>query len=293
MAQRLRGSPDLYGRRGATASVNFVTCHDGFTLHDLVSYNEKHNAANGEDNRDGANDNESWNCGAEGPTDDPKIIELRRRQIKNAVALLMVSQGVPMVLMGDEVGRSQSGNNNAYCHDNELNWLDWRLRESNAELFQFFQRCIAFRKAHPVLRDRSCVATHPDSDSDGALVSWHGTRAWHADWAGYARTLAFMVGGGAYRSRRRHGRHDLRRDEHALGAPCVRAARALGGRRWHVFADTALPPPEDAWPVGAEPAVADQRRISVHDRSVVVLVGRASPDGRHQPSFPKGIRDGL
>ncbi len=121
---------------------------------DLVSYNEKHNWANGENNNDGGNDNDSWNCGWEGPTDDPGINALRRRQIKNAVSMLMVSQGVPMILMGDEVGRTQQGNNNTYCQDNELNWLDWTLLESNADLFRFFKHVIAFRHAHPVLRNR-------------------------------------------------------------------------------------------------------------------------------------------
>src|SRR5262249_42453887 len=150
MAQRLQGSPDLYGRRGATASVNFITCHDGFTLYDLVSYNQKHNEANGENNRDGSNDNDSWNCGWEGTTDNPAINRLRRRQIRNAVALLLVSQGVPMLLMGDEVGRTQGGNNNAYCHDNGITWLDWGLRQANADLFRFVKHCLAFRKAHPV-----------------------------------------------------------------------------------------------------------------------------------------------
>src|SRR4029077_858655 len=128
-ATRISGSSDLYewnGRR-PHGSVNFITCHDGFPLSDLVAYDQKHNEANGEENRDGANDNDSWNCGAEGPTDDPGINRLRRQQIKNALAMLMISQGVPMLLMGDEVGRSQQGNNNTYCHDNNLNWLDWDL----------------------------------------------------------------------------------------------------------------------------------------------------------------------
>jgi isoamylase len=120
MATRLSGSPDLYYGRGTAASVNFITCHDGFTLADLVSHNEKHNEANGEQNRDGANDNYSWNCGVEGPTDNAGVIALRKRQIKNALAILLVAQGVPMLLMGDECGRTQLGNNNAYCHDRPL-----------------------------------------------------------------------------------------------------------------------------------------------------------------------------
>ncbi len=278
MAQRLQGSPDLYGQRGATASVNFVTCHDGFTLNDLVSYNDKHNAANGEDNRDGCNDNDSWNCGAEGPTDDPAINALRRRQRKNALLLLFVSQGVPMLLMGDEVGRTQHGNNNAYCHDSALSWLDWRLCETNADLFDFVKKCLAFRKAHPVLRNRSAL-WHPDGE--GAVVSWHGIRAWHADWTGYVRTLAFMIAGIPHRDsgpvesvsdRKADALYvamNMHWEPHEFEVP-----RLPAGARWHVFANTAAAAPEDIWPVGSEPPVCDQRRFLVGDRSVVVLVGK-------------------
>src|SRR5262249_18427752 len=172
MAQRLQGSPDLYAGRGPAASVNFITCHDGFTLHDLVSYNGKHNEVNGEDNRDGANDNESWNCGWEGGSNDPTVRALRTRQAKNSRATLLLSQGVPMLLMGDEMGRTQRGNNNAYCQDNELGWLDWGLLAANAELFAFVKHCIAFRKAHPALRN----SQHPGHDptAGGFLLSWHG-----------------------------------------------------------------------------------------------------------------------
>jgi glycogen operon protein len=178
MAQRLQGSPDLYaweGRAPAT-SINFITAHDGFTLMDLVSYNEKHNHANGENNNDGANDNDSWNCGWEGETDNPGINALRRRQIKNAVALLMMSQGVPMILMGDEIGRTQNGNNNTYCHDNQLNWLDWKLLDTNQDLFRFFKHCIAFRKAHPVLRNPNHFENRDYVGSGYADITWHGTK---------------------------------------------------------------------------------------------------------------------
>jgi glycogen operon protein len=266
MAQRLQGSPDLYGRRGPAASVNFITCHDGFTLFDLVSYNGKHNGANGEGNRDGADDNHSWNCGVEGPTADTAVNALRRRQVKNAAALLLVSRGVPMLLMGDEVGRSQGGNNNAYCHDSAANWLDWRLREANADLFNFFKQCLAFRRAHPVLRGRASGAG-PDAD-----FTWHGTRAWHADWSGWSRILAFTVadgsdGGGAnsyiYTAMNMHW------EAHAFELP-----RLPHGRRWHVFANTGKLPPEDVWPVGDEPPLADQRHALLGDRSVVILVGK-------------------
>ena len=152
--ERIIGSPDLYASqgRGIKASVNFVTAHDGFTLMDLVSYNDKHNEANGEDNRDGENHNNSWNCGWEGDCDDPAVNSLRHRQVKNAVTLLMVSQGIPMVLSGDEMGNSQQGNNNAYCQDNEIAWLDWNNLEKNADIFRYFKQMIKFRRLHRVLR---------------------------------------------------------------------------------------------------------------------------------------------
>jgi glycogen operon protein len=267
MAQRLQGSPDLYGGRGATASVNFVTCHDGFTLTDLVSYNEKHNAANGEDNRDGANDNESWNCGWEGPTDDPGVNALRRRQVRNALAMLMVSQGVPMILMGDEVGRSQQGNNNTYCHDNDLNWLDWGLMEKNADLLRFVKQLIAFHKAHPVLRSRS----HPDSGESTARISWHGTRAWNADWSGTSLTLAFMISGpnGQDGMDTIYTAMNMHWEAHGFELPGL-----PNGRRWHVFANTGMPAPQDLWEVGTEPVLAEQSHVLVGDRSVVILVGK-------------------
>jgi glycogen operon protein len=155
-AHRLTGSSDLYehGGRLPYASINFITCHDGFTLHDLVSYNGKHNEANLEDNRDGEDHNRSWNCGVEGPTDDPRVKALRSRQKRNFLASLFLSQGVPMLLAGDELGRSQQGNNNAYCQDNALSWIDWTLDAEREELLNFVRRLIVLRKAHPVFRRR-------------------------------------------------------------------------------------------------------------------------------------------
>ena len=155
LATRIQGSPDLYHDRGPQTSINFITAHDGFTLRDLVSYNYKHNHANGEDGRDGTNENYSWNCGWEGETDDATINTLRERQIKNFLTILMVSQGVPMLLMGDEVGHTKHGNNNTYCHDNELNWFDWRLIRRNKTIYRFTQNIIRFRKKHHILRSRT------------------------------------------------------------------------------------------------------------------------------------------
>jgi isoamylase len=157
LATRLAGSSDLYGRNGRRpySSINFVTCHDGFTLRDLVSYNEKHNEANGEDNRDGESHNLSWNCGVEGPADDPAVLALRDRQVRNFLATLILSQGVPMIGHGDEMGRTQQGNNNAYCHDSELTWLDWDLDERRRALLEFVRRLVAIHRTQPVLRRRS------------------------------------------------------------------------------------------------------------------------------------------
>ncbi len=157
LAYRITGSSDLYARSGRRpyASVNFVTAHDGFTLNDLVSYNDKHNDANGEDNRDGTDNNRSWNCGAEGPTDDPEINALRARQKRNFLATLLLSQGVPMILAGDAIGHSQNGNNNAYCQDNEISWINWDLKPESANLLAFAQMMIALRKNHPVFHRRN------------------------------------------------------------------------------------------------------------------------------------------
>src|SRR5438046_5260807 len=155
-AFRFTGSADLYERDGRrpSASINFVTAHDGFTLADLVSYNEKHNEANLEENRDGTDDNRSWNCGVEGPTDDPEVRVLRARQQRNFLATLLLSQGVPMLLGGDELGRTQHGNNNAWCQDNELSWFDWELGDEQRELLEFVRRLVFMRRRHPVFRRR-------------------------------------------------------------------------------------------------------------------------------------------
>lgn len=269
MSHRFSGSPDLYFSRGPTASINFITCHDGFTLADLVSYNDKHNEANGEDNRDGANDNHSWNCGAEGPTDDPAILALRRRQMKNALAMLFLSQGVPMLLMGDELGRSQRGNNNTYCQDNEWNWLDWSLRQRNQELFRFCQALIAFRKAHPVLRHPQFAGF--ESGASGQLeITWHGTTAWRADWSGTSRVLAFQA-------RLRHGSLDdmvyaafnMYWESLPFEPPSLE-----DGRAWRVFANTAGEFPNDVFAAGAEPLVENPHELLVGGRSVVILVAR-------------------
>ena len=174
LGYRLTGSSDLYSHNGRLpyASINFTTAHDGFTLHDLVSYNEKHNEANGEDNRDGHNENLSWNCGAEGETDDPAILALRERQKRNLMATLFLSQGVPMLLAGDEIGRTQGGNNNAYCQDNEISWLDWKLDRPRRELLQFTRFLIQLRQRHPVLRRRHFFQGRKIRGSEVKDLAW-------------------------------------------------------------------------------------------------------------------------
>ncbi len=200
---RLTGSADLYqglGRR-PQASVNFVTCHDGFTLHDLVTYSHKHNEANGEHNRDGADDNQSWNCGVEGETQDPQIIALRERQKRNLLATLLLSQGVPMLCAGDELGRTQQGNNNAYCQDNELSWLHWDLDDRGRSLLEFTRKLIQLRHAQPVLQRRRFFRGDYLWDSQFKDLAWYqpdGTpmdkEAWERPWL---KSMAFVLGGDA------------------------------------------------------------------------------------------------
>ena len=203
-ASRITGSSDLYQHDGRRpyASINFVTAHDGFTMHDLVAYNGKHNEANGEGNRDGADDNRSWNCGAEGETGDPAVLELRRRQQRNLMGTLLLSQGVPMILGGDEIGRTQQGNNNAYCQDNEVSWVDWSRAEPNADLVAFTAALSDFRRAHPAFRRRRFFAGKPgrrdDSLGDIAWFSAGGTEMADADWdTDIARCLMVFLNGQA------------------------------------------------------------------------------------------------
>ncbi|WP_437303010.1 glycogen debranching protein GlgX [Sorangium sp. So ce388] len=276
LAQCIQGSPHLYGwnGRGPTASINFVTCHDGFTLHDLVSYDHKHNEPNGEDNRDGSDDNLSWNSGAEGETTDPGIQALRLRRMKNAFAILMVSQGVPMILAGDEVGRSQHGNNNYYCRDDELSWFDWRLVESRGELLRFVKRCIGFRRNHPVLRSSRHLANGDPLGLGSSDISWHGVRAWDADWSAESRLLAFMLDG-RYAGGGREPDESIYVAMSAWWEPLTVALPAPpAGGTWRVFANTGAEAPGDCWEPGEEPPLPDQREMLVGPRSVVILVAR-------------------
>jgi glycogen operon protein len=194
MATRLTGSSDTFGSRGPQASINFITSHDGFTMVDLVSYNQKHNQANREHNHDGESHNRSWNSGVEGPTDDDEIKALRRRRAESMLASLLLSQGVPMLLGGDELGRTQKGNNNAYCQDNEVSWYDWERMDWDT--VAFMQKVTALRRSHPQLRRPDFPTGHRRPDGAGDIV-WFtaaGTEMTESDWkSGFARSLAFLI----------------------------------------------------------------------------------------------------
>ncbi len=187
---RISGSDDMYGHRSSSVSINFVTCHDGFTLNDLVSYNEKHNEANGENNNDGCNDNNSWNCGAEGETKDQEITRLRQRQMKNFMTILLTSKGIPMFLSGDEMGNTQYGNNNAYCQDSEISWIDWSQLDKNNSYFEYVKALIALRNEHPVIRNDSFNVG--ENSTGYPEMSFHGLKPWEIDRNCPTLTFAYM-----------------------------------------------------------------------------------------------------
>jgi glycogen operon protein len=274
-ASRITGSSDLYraGGRSPLASVNFVTSHDGFTLADLVAYNVKHNEANGEGNRDGENYNRSWNCGAEGPTEQPEIKSLRAQQQRNFLATLILSQGVPMILAGDELGRSQRGNNNAYCQDNPISWLDWK--NADWELIDFTRRLIALRHAHPVFRRRAWFTGNPPKRGRLKDLEWFrpdGAEMTAADWTvGYAKTLGMFLNGQAMSERDSAGM-PLADDTFFLMFNAYREPMNFRlpprrwGRRWTLVVDTANPRVEE----GAK-SYADSSLVAVEGRSIVAL----------------------
>jgi glycogen operon protein len=268
LAARLAGSPDLYESSGRQPyhSINFVTCHDGFTLEDLVSYNQKHNEENGEDNRDGMDQNFSWNCGVEGPTNDPAILALRKRQKRNFAALLLVAGGVPMILAGDEFGRTQRGNNNAYCQDNEISWIDWRLASANRDLLRFFKNLIAFRKAHSALRRIS----FENNGAECPQIQWHGVKPLQPDWSYESRALAMSICGTGEDGQPEH----IYVLANAWWEPLRFQLPALPHAQWARFVDTALPPPEDIAEVGGEKPLEDPTAYEAAPRSVVILVSQ-------------------
>lgn len=268
IASRLAGSSDIYQTREQLPvnSINFVTCHDGFTLYDLVSYNQKHNEANGECNRDGMDDNLSWNCGAEGESNDPLVKALRSRQMRNFAAILLLSRGVPMFVAGDEVGRTERGNNNPYCQDNDISWFDWTLVEKNHDLYRFWKRMIEFRKRHPALR-LGQFFTGAVNERGLKDVSWHGTKLNSPGWYDpNGRTLGVTLAGF-------DGDADIHIMLNMHWQSLDFELPKVPDRIWLRTVDTSQAPPLDITDFGGElPIVADT--YAVQARSVVVLVNR-------------------
>jgi len=267
IATRLAGSSDLYqaSLRHPINSVNFVTCHDGFTLADLVAYDTKHNEANREDNRDGTDDNLSWNCGVEGPTEDPEIQALRRRQARNLMAVLLLSQGIPMINTGDELLRGADGNNNTWCQDNPLGWLDWGLRDRNEHMLRFTRGLIALRKRHPSLRRRHFLSGDSTRRGGGPDICWYSPELAEPGWDDpEARELAFTLSG------RVPGEPALHIMLNMAEAARIFQLPELPGGRWRLVVDTAAEPPEDLPETqGQGPLQSGQLRVG--GRSVVVL----------------------
>jgi len=266
LPKRLLASPDLFGHeeREPEQSVNFVTCHDGFTLNDLVSYDAKHNEANGENNRDGTNDNQSWNCGVEGPSSDPAIERLRNRQVKNFLTLTLLSMGVPMLSMGDEVRRTQLGNNNAYCQDNELSWFDWSLIRTHSDILRFVKQLVELR-VHRVIPVENEGKTLNELLSR-ARLEYHGVELHKPDWGERSHALAVTVFGS-------HGEHAIHLMMNAYWEPLDFALPVLSEHGWHRWINTSLESPDDISDWLKTPLVGG-KSYRVESRSIVALIGR-------------------
>jgi glycogen operon protein len=261
-ASRICGSADIYTQsgKGPEASVNFITCHDGFTLNDLVSYRNKHNEANGENNCDGTNSNLSENCGTEGETTDAAVEALRKAQIKNFLLTLLVSRGVPMLLGGDEFRRTQGGNNNAYCQDNETSWVDWTHLKQHQEIYRFAQGMMAFRRAHPILSKEQFYTD--------AEILWFNPQQGSPNWADpKEKQFACLI-------------HEDERS--ALCLMCNAGADAVDfglppvppGTRWYLAVDTSREPPQDLFAAGEEPLWKDPHTYHLRPRSSAILLAR-------------------
>jgi isoamylase len=288
LAQRALGSPDIFGNqeREPEQSINFVTCHDGFTLNDLVSYNYKHNATNGEENRDGLDANLSWNCGVEGPTDDSAIVQLRRRQMKNFIVVLLISVGTPMLQMGDEMCRTQRGNNNAYCQDNEVGWLDWSLLDQNHEFHRFVQTLITHRCRLMGASSEESFELSLNELLRQAEIDWHGVRLDAPDWGNDSHSIACTL-----RTGRRnrplwlHVMFNAYWEALDFDLPPAPISATAGWRRW---IDTSRESPEDIIEIGAAPLVsAAQYRVA--PRSVAAVFVQTAP--RPVPTFE--VADGV
>ena len=275
-ATRLTGSSDLYQDSGRLPinSINFVTCHDGFTLHDLVSYNKKHNQSNGEENRDGESHNRSWNCGIEGTTDDIKIVALRKRQVKNFLTVLLLSQGIPMILSGDEVMRSQKGNNNCYCQDNELSWFDWGLLEKNKEVFNFTKEMIRFRKRHPCLMQSQFLSGKPAAPSGQRDITWHGLKLHKPQWDNLAsQVLACSLSRTSDEEEDLHIMFNMSENQVIFKLPILKK------RKWYAAINTSGNPGNDIL-IPEQQKVHDKKSIKVKQRSIVVCESREKESGK-------------
>jgi isoamylase len=280
LAQRVLGSPDIFGyqEREPEQSINFVTCHDGFTLNDLVSYNNKHNEANGEGSRDGVYENLSWNCGVEGATEDATVDRLRRRQIKNLFVILLISVGTPMLQMGDEMRRSQRGNNNAYCQDNEVSWLDWSLLDRHRDLYRFAQKSIAHRLNWMGSSSQVSAELSLNELLSSAEIDWHGVRIGSPDWANDSHSIAFTLRSGRYRLPLwLHVMFNTYWEALDFDLPPIPATAVAGWQRW---IDTSLESPGDIIDPPAAPGVPGTL-YRVAPRSVAALFVRT--DARSGP----------
>lgn len=265
LSNRVLGSPDIFPQpdRDINRSINFITCHDGFTLNDVVSYNRKHNEANLEDNRDGYDYNHSWNCGVEGPADDPDIENLRLRQIKNFLTILLTSQGTPMILMGDEVRRSQNGNNNAYCQDSELSWFDWNLTEKNRDLLSFVQRLIQFTRSYSVFHLKHIPLNSPGRSH--TVMSWHGVNLGEPDFGEHSHSIALEM------KAPDRGEHVFLMINAFWEPLSFELPRPDHGCSWHRLIDSSLSPGEDCLTLEEAPGIRT-KRYRLTERSVAMLV---------------------
>ncbi|HEY1405038.1 MAG TPA: glycogen debranching enzyme, partial [Spirochaetota bacterium] len=272
-ATRITGSSDLYGSsRSPLHSINFITCHDGFTMNDLVSYNRKHNEMNGEHNRDGENNNISDNWGIEG-TDATELIDFRRKKmIKNYIATLFLSQGTPMLLAGDEFRRTQRGNNNAYCQDNEIAWLDWSFEQKNDEILRFTRMMIEFRKQHSILRRSRFLKGQKENYFSVPDITWHGAEPFNPDWSDDSQLIACLLAGEFARIERNANEGDLYIAFNAsLFNRTITLPESPSGAPWRMVVDTANPSPSDI--VADSDAVAlPSARYYVKRQSVLVLI---------------------
>ena len=277
LATRLTGSADLYLRDGRKPfhSINFVTSHDGFTLNDLVAYSEKHNEANGEENRDGHNQNYNANYGVEGETDDPEIVEIRNRQVKNFLATLFLSLGTPMLLGGDELRRTQLGNNNAYCQNNEISWYDWAFQDRHGDILRFSRLLIAFRKNHPAFHRPEFYSGEDRDRNSIPDITWFDEKGRLIDWEKADRSLAYRLDGSK-------AEIDADRDDNDFFLMFNAFAEQREfivceppkGKRWHLAIDTGLPSPGDILEPGQERLVPNQDRYPLKPRSVAVLMAK-------------------